>query len=176
MIRNKSIVRIILSNSSADRETGEWDKRNAPARAILKANKVEVQNRLFNNRHIGHNKFAVYLDKHGDAKAVMTGSTNWTSLGLCGQTNNSIVIENEDIAEGYRAYWQRLHDDEIEIPTRSRLRAARTFKVTNCGRRIRRLSPRGWRRPRPGSGSRPTQRQQPAISRKRYPILPSSSS
>ncbi|OAF19638.1 phospholipase D-like domain-containing protein [Bradyrhizobium neotropicale] len=116
LIRNKSIVKIILSNSSADRETGEWDKRNAPARATLKAARVEVQNRLFNNRHIGHNKFAVYLDGHGDAQAVMTGSTNWTSLGLCGQTNNSIVIENAGIAEGYRAYWQRLHDDEIEDP------------------------------------------------------------
>lgn len=116
LIRNQSIVRIILSNSSADRDSGEWDKRNAPARARLKANKIEVQNRLFNNRHIGHNKFAVYLDRHGNAQAVMTGSTNWTSLGLCGQTNNSIIIENADIAEGYRAYWQRLHDDEIEDP------------------------------------------------------------
>jgi phosphatidylserine/phosphatidylglycerophosphate/cardiolipin synthase-like enzyme len=99
-----------------NRDTHKWDKRNAPARAKLKANKVDIQDRMFNNHHIGHNKFTVYLDKHGTAQAVMTGSTNWTSLGLCGQTNNSIIIENSELAEGYRVYWQRLHDDEIEDP------------------------------------------------------------
>ena len=114
LIRNKPIVRVILSNSSAGRESGAWDERNAPARAKLRANGVDLQNRLFNNRHIGHNKFAVYLDRQGTPRAVMTGSTNWTAFGLCGQTNNSIILENDEIAAGYRAYWDALHDDVIE--------------------------------------------------------------
>jgi hypothetical protein len=32
LIANKSRIEIILSNSSADRDTGAWDSRNAPAR------------------------------------------------------------------------------------------------------------------------------------------------
>ncbi|WP_407185168.1 phospholipase D-like domain-containing protein [Bradyrhizobium centrosematis] len=116
LIRNKSLLKVILSNSSAGRESGAWDERNAPARAKLRSNGVDIQNRLFNNRHIGHNKFAVYLDRQGTPRAVMTGSTNWTSLGLCGQTNNSIIIENDDIAAGYHAYWDALHKDVIEDP------------------------------------------------------------
>jgi PLD-like domain len=113
LIANKSRIEIILSNSSADRDTGAWDFRNAPARKKLHDNGVTVQNRLFNNAHIGHNKFAVYVDAQRVARAVMTGSTNWTTLGLCGQTNNSIILENNDIAAAYLRYWHRLHDDEI---------------------------------------------------------------
>jgi phosphatidylserine/phosphatidylglycerophosphate/cardiolipin synthase-like enzyme len=116
LVANKSLIDIILSNSSADRDTGEWDKRNGPARKKLKAANVRVQNRLFNNRHIGHNKFAIYVDGQDVSRAVMTGSTNWTSLGLCGQTNNSIIFENDDVAAGYLRYWNRLHDDEIDDP------------------------------------------------------------
>ena len=118
LVRNeKACLRVILSNSSADRDTGQWDARNQPARDELHAAGVDIQNRLFNNRHIGHNKFAVYVDAGGTPRAVMTGSTNWTTLGLCGQTNNAVIIENDDVAAGYFAYWTRLHDDAIADPT-----------------------------------------------------------
>jgi phosphatidylserine/phosphatidylglycerophosphate/cardiolipin synthase-like enzyme len=118
LIRNEqACLRVILSNSSADRDTGLWDARNQPARDELHAAGVDIQNRLFNNRHIGHNKFAVYVDAGNVPRAVMTGSTNWTTLGLCGQTNNAIIIENDGVAAGYFAYWMRLHDDAIADPT-----------------------------------------------------------
>jgi len=116
LIASKSRIEIILSNSSADRDTGAWDSRNAPARKKLHDNGVTVQNRMFNNAHIGHNKFAVYVNTQRVARAVMTGSTNWTALGLCGQTNNSIILENNEIAAAYLRYWHRLHDDEIADP------------------------------------------------------------
>jgi phosphatidylserine/phosphatidylglycerophosphate/cardiolipin synthase-like enzyme len=116
LIANRSLLDIILSNSSADRDTGEWDSRNAPARKKLNDAGVKVKNRLFNNGHIGHNKFAVYVDGPGKPRAVMTGSTNWTTLGLCGQTNNSIILENDDVAAAYLRYWNRLKDDQIKDP------------------------------------------------------------
>jgi hypothetical protein len=116
LIANRARVEIILSNSSAGRESHAWDERNTPARERLNDAGVTVQNRLFNNRHIGHNKFAVYIDANNVPRAVMTGSTNWTSLGLCGQTNNSIMLEDDAIAAAYLRYWQALHDDEIADP------------------------------------------------------------
>lgn len=117
LVANKARLTVILSNSSADPDTKIWDTRNQPARDELRAKGVEMQNRLFNNRHIGHNKFAVYVDAGGTPRAVMTGSTNWTTFGLCGQTNNAFIIENDDVAAGYFAYWNRLHDDVIVDPT-----------------------------------------------------------
>ena len=36
--------------------------------------------------------------------AVWTGSTNWTPTGLCAQTNNTIIIESEKIANDYLNY------------------------------------------------------------------------
>jgi hypothetical protein len=76
-----------------------------------------LHNRMFNNsKHIGHNKFGVIVSKTGQPLAVLTGSTNWTPTGLCGQTNNAILIEDEKIAAEYLAYWQRLKDDKIPEP------------------------------------------------------------
>jgi phosphatidylserine/phosphatidylglycerophosphate/cardiolipin synthase-like enzyme len=71
---------------------------------------------MFNNSaHIGHNKFAV-LVVGGEPKAVWTGSTNWTSTGLCAQTNNTIVLESRAVAAAYLDYWNRLHADEQPAP------------------------------------------------------------
>jgi hypothetical protein len=67
---------------------------------------------MFNSTtRIGHNKFAVYV-KDGTPTAVMTGSTNWTETGLCAQSNNCIIVEDEDIATDYFAYWNGLKDDK----------------------------------------------------------------
>jgi phosphatidylserine/phosphatidylglycerophosphate/cardiolipin synthase-like enzyme len=89
-----------------------WDTENHDARVGLHAAKpANVQDRLFNNAdHIGHNKFAVYV-KDGKAKAVLSGSTNWTETGLCTQSNNAILIEDPAVSELYLAYWKRLLAD-----------------------------------------------------------------
>lgn len=89
-----------------------WDAENHAARAGLHAAKAgATQDRLFNNDdHIGHNKFLVFA-KNGQPKAVLTGSTNWTETGLCTQSNNVIVIEDDTIAGHYLDYWLRLRAD-----------------------------------------------------------------
>jgi phosphatidylserine/phosphatidylglycerophosphate/cardiolipin synthase-like enzyme len=91
-----------------------WDTENHDndtRKNLHAAFPAHVQDRLFNNSsHIGHNKFAVYV-QGGQGKVVMTGSTNWTETGLCTQSNNVIVIEDAHVADLYLAYWKRLLAD-----------------------------------------------------------------
>lgn len=53
----------------------------------------------------------VYVSKAGKTKAVLFGSTNWTPTGLCAQTNNTIVLDNVEVAERYWTYWKALAAD-----------------------------------------------------------------
>jgi hypothetical protein len=117
IVDNKARVQVILANTGVGGDD-EWDARNAPARLRLrKALKKRLQDRMFNNAtHIGHNKFVVHLDPAGVPRAVFTGSTNWTSTGVAGQTNNAVLIEDERVAAAFQGYWQRMHDDELPEP------------------------------------------------------------
>lgn len=110
---NKDRVKVILANSGSD-DDGNWDTRNAPARKRLRAALGErLQDRMFNNNtHIGHNKFVVYVDTAGTPEVVFTGSTNWTSTGIAGQTNNALLIEDKAVARAFFDYWQLMHDDD----------------------------------------------------------------
>jgi len=96
----------------------KWDTTNQPVRTKLqKLMGPRLQNRMFNNSdHIGHNKFAVLLDKHGKPTTVWTGSTNWTPTGLCAQTNNTIILTSDTVATAYLDYWKRLHADKLPTP------------------------------------------------------------
>lgn len=97
---------IVLSN------TGEDDATNEAARqALHEAGAEAITDRMLKTGHIGHNKFAVYADKDGTPRSVLSGSTNWTVTGLCAQSNNAIVIENPELAAVYMDYWQRLKKD-----------------------------------------------------------------
>ena len=95
-----------------------WDVTNAAARAKLSALMGNrLQNRMFNNSaHIGHNKFAVLLDRNGKPIVVWSGSTNWTKTGLCAQSNNTIIVESDAVAKAYFDYWTRLHADKLPVP------------------------------------------------------------
>jgi phosphatidylserine/phosphatidylglycerophosphate/cardiolipin synthase-like enzyme len=42
---------------------------------------------------------------------VMTGSTNWTSNGLCAQSNNAMIVESPALAQHYLDYWEHLLED-----------------------------------------------------------------
>lgn len=90
-----------------------WDTENHEARGELhRLSPDRIQDRLFNNSsHIGHNKFVVYV-QGGTPKVVLSGSTNWTETGLCTQSNNAILIEDENVAARYLDYWHRLRADE----------------------------------------------------------------
>ena len=109
ILANKDRIEIILSNTSDD-TAGEWDAENAPNRKILHDNGVQIIDRMFNNGSIGHNKFVIYLEK-GVPRSVMTGSTNWTSNGLCAQSNNAVLIESPELAALYNNYFGLLKTD-----------------------------------------------------------------
>jgi phosphatidylserine/phosphatidylglycerophosphate/cardiolipin synthase-like enzyme len=103
---------VILGN-----EQGVDPKTKAPIqdadaqnRADLKAAGVKVIDRMLGKGSIPHNKFMV-LSENGVPTAVLSGSTNWTSTGLCTQTNNALVIESKDVAQRYIDYWNALQAD-----------------------------------------------------------------
>src|SRR5205085_11597154 len=76
-------LHLILSNNNGEgKAPGQYDAKNAPAAARLRETATELYRRYMPTGQIGHNKFVVYKDKHGNPKAVLTGSTNWTPTGL----------------------------------------------------------------------------------------------
>lgn len=123
-------IDLILSDAGSSSSEGEddvkiteYDTRNAPAREKLRriagvaGSRFSMQDRMFNGaNHIGHNKFVVYVDKHGKAKSVLTGSTNWTWSGLSGQSNNCIRIDDDGVADAFLRYWKCLQADVQPTP------------------------------------------------------------
>jgi phosphatidylserine/phosphatidylglycerophosphate/cardiolipin synthase-like enzyme len=66
-----------------------------------------------------HNKFVVESDASGNnASRVLTGSTNWTTSGLCTQLNNVLIIEDADIAGRYLDQWGQLVAAGNDMPAR----------------------------------------------------------
>jgi phosphatidylserine/phosphatidylglycerophosphate/cardiolipin synthase-like enzyme len=116
LLKRAKDIHLILANTGPDSK-GNWDNRNSAARARLAAAGVDVQHRMFNNSiHIGHNKFVVHVDPQGSPAAVLTGSTNWTSTGVAGQTNNALLVEDAGVAKAFLEYWKRLHADQLPLP------------------------------------------------------------
>lgn len=105
-------LQIVLSNSvQVDPKTKKKSDGNTAARARLQVTAGVEWDRIMPANHIGHNKFLVYEDRSGKARAVLFGATNWTSTGLCAQTNNTMVIEDPALAKRYRDYWNQLAAD-----------------------------------------------------------------
>jgi phosphatidylserine/phosphatidylglycerophosphate/cardiolipin synthase-like enzyme len=64
-----------------------------------------------------HNKFLVESDVAGQtATRVLTGSTNWTTTGLCTQLNNVLIVENAVIANRFLDQWGKLVADKDDMP------------------------------------------------------------
>jgi len=103
---------VILGNEQAvDPKTKQTiEDADSKNRAALKAAGVTVIDRLLGKGSIPHNKFMV-LSQNGGPVAVLSGSTNWTSTGLCTQTNNVLVIESAEVGRRYMAYWNALKAD-----------------------------------------------------------------
>jgi phosphatidylserine/phosphatidylglycerophosphate/cardiolipin synthase-like enzyme len=95
---------VLLGNGSA---TEDWV---APE---LQAANLELHHRDLS--HAGrsspsvHNKFVVESDAAGsNANRVLTGSTNWTTTGLCTQLNNVLIVEDATIAARFLNQWGKL--------------------------------------------------------------------
>ncbi|MEO6391955.1 MAG: phospholipase D-like domain-containing protein [Pyrinomonadaceae bacterium] len=97
---------IVLANGSVKKK---GEDQNQAARDRL-TGKIDLHNRMISPRALGHNKFLVICDTHGRARWVWTGSQNWTKTGLCTQANNSVLIDDFDLAEEYRQQWDLLRD------------------------------------------------------------------
>jgi len=104
MIETGTNLHLILSNGSDKSGDG-----NEEARARLNDSGIRTVDRLLKSKGLGHNKFAVISDVNGP-RAAWTGSTNWSTTGLCTQINNGLLIEDEDVAKLYRRQWDRLKD------------------------------------------------------------------
>jgi phosphatidylserine/phosphatidylglycerophosphate/cardiolipin synthase-like enzyme len=98
---------VLIGNGSATKSA------NPPVADQLTAAKLEVRHRDLS--HSGksspsvHNKFVVEADAKGqNASRVLTGSTNWTTTGLCTQLNNMLIVEDAAIAARFRKQWDML--------------------------------------------------------------------
>ncbi|MFN0124714.1 MAG: phospholipase D-like domain-containing protein, partial [Blastocatellia bacterium] len=116
---NRDHLELILSNADgsvtvAGKQQKVYDKTNADTRKDLhKLLSARMHDRLLaKGNAIGHNKFVVYVDKAGKPQAVLTGSTNWTSTGICSQSNNILILEDTKIAARYLDYWKRILQDD----------------------------------------------------------------
>jgi phosphatidylserine/phosphatidylglycerophosphate/cardiolipin synthase-like enzyme len=105
----KDNAHIVLSNMPGVVDGQKTNDTYASEREDIRNAGAEVVDRFMPGGHIGHNKFEV-LDK-GGPQAVLLGSTNWTSHGLCAQTNNSIIARSPALAARYKDYWERLKAD-----------------------------------------------------------------
>jgi len=105
-------LEIVLSNSVVtDAGTKKKSDSNQDARDRLAKTAKTEWNRIMPANHIGHNKFLVYVDGKGKPQTVLFGSTNWTSTGLCTQTNNTMIVEDAKLAQRYLDYWNKLAAD-----------------------------------------------------------------
>jgi hypothetical protein len=116
---------VVLSNGSVQRARGETAEHarsgdeNADARRQLLAAGVDVEktNRFIAPKPLGHNKFAVVASAAGRAKAVWTGSANWTTTGLCTQLNNGLLVRIPAVADTYLQQWHDLRAAGSDHPT-----------------------------------------------------------
>ncbi|MCL5036016.1 MAG: phospholipase D-like domain-containing protein [Chloroflexi bacterium] len=102
---------VVLANGSVKK----GEDQNSDARDRLDG-KIDLYNRMISPRALGHNKFLVICDSHNKPRWVWTGSQNWTKTGLCTQANNSVLIDDSDVAHEYRVQWDLLKDAGDESP------------------------------------------------------------
>jgi phosphatidylserine/phosphatidylglycerophosphate/cardiolipin synthase-like enzyme len=99
---------VILGNGSVD-VAGE--DQNEAGRARLRDAGVDVTevDRFTSPKGLAHNKFFVRTDATKTTLiSVWTGSTNWTTTGLCTQLNNGLLIHDPNIGQLYMDQWNRL--------------------------------------------------------------------
>lgn len=77
-----------------------------------------------------HNKFVVEV-AGGVATRVLTGSTNFTTTGLCTQLNNVLIMSRPAIAARFREQWQKLAEagDDMTLA----LKEANATPTTDSG-------------------------------------------
>ena len=103
---------VVLANGSVKKK---GDDQNSDARERLHGT-IDLHDRMVSPRALGHNKFLVICDAQNKPRWVWTGSQNWTKTGLCTQANNSLLIDDFDVAAEYRRQWILLKDAADKTP------------------------------------------------------------
>jgi phosphatidylserine/phosphatidylglycerophosphate/cardiolipin synthase-like enzyme len=98
-------LHLILANGSDKSGDG-----NRAARAHLNEAGIPTIDRMLGSKGLGHNKFVAVSSATGIPQAVWTGSTNWSTTGLCTQINNGLLITDADVARRYLDQWAQLKD------------------------------------------------------------------
>jgi len=86
---------------------------------LLNANIPTLASPSSSSYGIMHNKFVVFDANHADANKpyVWTGSTNWTVVQIDGpDTNSSIVIQDQSLAQGYRMEFEEMWGSTTMTP------------------------------------------------------------
>src|SRR5436190_1142957 len=116
---------VVLANGSIQakkHEPGDQARKrdeNKDARqALLDAGAdVQTTSRFVSPGALAHNKFLVLTDAAGKPNRVWTGSTNWTTTGLCTQLNNAILVHDRQVADAYLTQWHELRKAESSHPS-----------------------------------------------------------
>jgi phosphatidylserine/phosphatidylglycerophosphate/cardiolipin synthase-like enzyme len=133
---------VVLANGSIQPEKGvpaaesRKSDENKPARARLRTAGADVEdaNRFVSPGALAHNKFLVVTDAAGKATRAWTGSTNWTTTGLCTQLNNGLLINNAAVADLYLQQWHALRDAGSEHPRSLSVANSTPGEVSGRGR------------------------------------------
>jgi phosphatidylserine/phosphatidylglycerophosphate/cardiolipin synthase-like enzyme len=124
---------LILANGAFKKNAAPDNDENRATRAQLKT-KINIFDRIVKPGHFANNKFVVFCDSDGTPRRVLTGSTDWTSAGLCLQANNALVIDDPDVAANFLDAWQRIKAAGNDYPPDlvSGNSSAKTFQVDGC--------------------------------------------
>jgi len=111
---------------------GNGSSTGADTAHDLEAAKVEVKHRDLSKKGASspsvHNKFAVEVDAaSGKALRMLTGSTNWTTTGLCTQLNNVLLLERPETANHFYQQWKKLSEVGDDMPAALRASNGQRF-------------------------------------------------
>lgn len=104
------VMNLILTDAGINDATNAANRKGLHDSGVM----ASLLDRYMPTGHIGHNKFVVCSDQAGNGEAVLSGSTNWTNTGTCGQSNNAILLNHAGLAKAYLDYWNALKQDTEE--------------------------------------------------------------
>jgi phosphatidylserine/phosphatidylglycerophosphate/cardiolipin synthase-like enzyme len=99
-------VKVSIVFDDIDNPTGPHQKNED----AIEAEKLKSVTIPRTNGTLMHNKFIV-LSENNKPRAVLFGSTNLTENGLYGHANCAHIVEDEDVAEKYLTFYEKLRED-----------------------------------------------------------------
>lgn len=106
-----SRAHVILSDgpNKANTKPVTYADSNKESRDLLRNAGVDVIDRILAKQGLGHNKILITVsNKTNTPLSAFTGSTNWSTTGLCTQLNNGILLKNQKTVKVFYEYWQVL--------------------------------------------------------------------